>query len=209
MSDSKTTDLWRQLSVTPEQNLKAFKRAGGFSGKSIDPTYRLQRLTETFGPCGIGWRFVTTKMWREEYLDKPVVYVTGYLWYVLDGKKYRTCSHTGGTEATRTPDEAYKMAETDALGKCALDIGLAADVYLGLHDGDKYQKPSGDSVPEPPEKPWFDQFDKMEARFLEAIGSGERTPQQILENLEQGFRLNKKDRARILALGSHGVGNGK
>lgn len=143
---NENTRIWAQGFDTPEDKLKTFRRAGGFSGKSIDPVYRLQRLTEIFGPCGQGWGFEQTERWREEFATKDgpvsVVFVRGKLWYVEGGERCETCEHTGGTVADRTPDEAYKMAETDALGKCALDLGLAADVYLGLHDGDKYQRPA-------------------------------------------------------------------
>jgi hypothetical protein len=34
------------------------------------------------------------------------------------------------------------MSVTDALGKCLLQLGLAADVYLGLYDDSKYREES-------------------------------------------------------------------
>lgn len=138
--ESENTALWNELRTTPQEYTKQFQRAGGFSGKSIDPVYRIRRLTERFGPCGMGWGFVQEDQWSDGGTGVYCVYIRGYLWYRLNGKRYKTCSHTGGTDASRTPDEAYKMAETDALGKCCVDIGLAVDVYMGEHDGDKYQE---------------------------------------------------------------------
>jgi hypothetical protein len=143
--ESENTALWNELRSTPPEYTKEFKKAGGFSGKSIDPVYRIRRLTEHFGPCGKGWGFVQEDQWSDGGSGAYVVYVRGHLWYMLDGERYQTCSHTGGTDTSRTPDEAFKMAETDALGKCCVDIGLAVDVYMGEHDGDKYQV--SDSAP--------------------------------------------------------------
>lgn len=143
-SVAETTDntvIWNALRATPEAYLKTFKKAGGFSGKSIDPVYRIMRLTEQFGPCGKGWGFVQEDQFSDAGSGAYCVYVRGHLWYMLDGERYQTCSHTGGTICDRAPDESYKMAETDALGKCCVDIGLAVDVYMGEHDGDKYQVP--------------------------------------------------------------------
>lgn len=141
--ESENTALWNELRSTPDEYLKKFTRGGGFSGKSIDPVYRIRRLTERFGPCGKGWGFIQEDQWTDGGSGAYCVYIRGHLWYMLDGERYQTCSHTGGTNTDRAPDEAYKMAETDALGKCCVDIGLAVDVYMGEHDGDKYQVPEG------------------------------------------------------------------
>lgn len=138
-AEGENTVIWNRCSTTPSEYLKAFKRGGGFSGKSIDPTYRIRLLTELFGPCGVGWGFVQEDQWSDGGSGAYVVYVRGHLWYMHEGERRQTMSHTGGTVADRAPDEVYKMAETDSLGKCCLDLGVGADVYMGLHDGDKYQ----------------------------------------------------------------------
>ena len=39
-------------------------------------------------------------------------------------------------------DECFKMSMTDAVGKCLLQIGLAADVYMGQFDDSKYREES-------------------------------------------------------------------
>ena len=139
--DCENTKLWNSVVDTPPEYLKEFKRAGGFAGKSIDPTYRIRKLTEVFGPVGKGWGFIQEDQWSDGGSGAYVVYVRGHIWYMLDGERYMTNSHTGGTVCDRAPDEAYKMAETDALGKCCVDLGLSCDVYMGEHDGDKYQRP--------------------------------------------------------------------
>jgi hypothetical protein len=138
-TEGANTVYWNALANTPSEYCKDFKRSGGFQGTSIDPTYRIRKLTEMFGPCGVGWGFVQEDQWSDAGSGAYVVYVRGYLWYMHEGERCQTMSHTGGTVCDRAPDEAYKMSETDALGKCCLDLGMAADVYMGIHDGDKYQ----------------------------------------------------------------------
>jgi hypothetical protein len=66
------------------------------------------------------------------------------------GEQHFTGPQWGGTElmrrrrdGTEEPnDEAFKMSVTDALGKCLLQLGLAADVHLGLFDDSKYREES-------------------------------------------------------------------
>ena len=142
--DSTKVDLWNSLATTPPEYLKDFTRPGGFSGKSVDPVWRIMMLTRTFGPCGMGWGFVQEDQWVDAGAGPYVAYVRGHIWYEIGGERYQTMSHTGGTiVGDRNPDEAYKMSETDALGKCCLDLGMCADLYLGQHDLDKYQSEPG------------------------------------------------------------------
>lgn len=135
------TKLYDQLSPCPEDATKPFNR--GWSGKSIDPQWRIKTLTEAFGPCGIGWGFDITNRWSDEAEGHKFAFVSGRIWYVWEGEKRYSLETTGGTQfSSRQGEDAYKCSETDALGKSAVAIGLAADVYHGKHDGDKYQIPA-------------------------------------------------------------------
>lgn len=146
--------IWNKLCVTPAEYGKQFTRAGGFKGTSIDPVWRIRMLTELFGPVGKGWGFIQEDQWSDGGAGVYTVYVRGHIWYVdEDGERCETMSHTGGTvvesrengygKTVSNADEVYKMAETDAFGKCCLDLGLSADIYMGIHDTDKYQQPDG------------------------------------------------------------------
>ena len=211
-------NLWNSVCTTPAEYLKQFTRSGGFSGKSIDPVYRIRKLTEMFGPVGKGWRFVVSKRWSEN----NCVYVSGHIWYKIGDEQCETCEHTGGTEIGRTPDEAYKMSETDALGKCALDIGIAADVYLGQHDGDKYQRPESprqSSVPQAQQaaprqqpqqpngatsyKPFLNEDRIKSEKFREwvtaEVAKGTR-PFDILKDLRTRYIVSRANGDKILAI---------
>ena len=144
--------IWNSWSKTPPEYVKDFTRGGGFRGTSIDPIYRVMKLTEKFGPVGQGWQFIQEDQWSDGGSGAYCVYVRGHLRYRFqeeDGswsEWYCTMSHTGGTVADRSPDESYKMAETDALGKCCVDLGMCVDIYLGIHEGDKYQRDESGSA---------------------------------------------------------------
>jgi hypothetical protein len=137
--------FWNQLKRTDPRATKPFARPGGFRGTQIDPTWRIQMMTETFGPVGQGWGY--------EQLDWTVaermVFICVRVWYrdPASGDQCWTGPQWGGSEMIRKragleapDDECFKMSMTDALGKCLLQIGVAADVHLGQFDDSKYRE---------------------------------------------------------------------
>ena len=150
MADPQRIDtlfLWNRLKRTDPKATKPFTRSGGFRGTQIDPTWRFQMMTEVFGPVGKGWGY--------EQLDwtiaERMVFICARVWYVdpESNEKCFTGPQWGGTEMVRRrngmempDDECFKMSMTDAVGKCLLQIGLAADVYMGQFDDSKYREES-------------------------------------------------------------------
>ncbi len=140
--------LWNRLKRTDPRATKPFTRAGGFRGTQIDPAWRLQAMTEAFGPVGQGWGYEQTE-WT---IVERMVFACVRVWSrdPDTGEKCFSGPQWGGTELMRRRrdgseepnDEAFKMSVTDALGKCLLQLGLAADVYLGLFDDSKYREES-------------------------------------------------------------------
>lgn len=57
VADSEKIKLWDSLRNTDPKFTKQFDR-GGFKGTAINGTYVAMRLTQAFGPCGLGWKFV-------------------------------------------------------------------------------------------------------------------------------------------------------
>ncbi len=151
------TEIWDKLFETPPQHTKAFKKGGGFSGTAIAPTYVVKRMTETFGPHGIGWGW---EIIDEAYVDgAPLTDPEGVLtdtvavvhkillrlWYMSDDSKYYVGPHFGQTtfvgankNGFYTDEEHAKKSVTDAVGKCVVQLGLSADVHMGLYDDNKY-----------------------------------------------------------------------
>lgn len=146
MSDTNLR-IWDQLGKTDPAHTKQFQRSGGFKGTTIKPMWCNLRMTEFFGPCGIGWGmdkptfethqadkemlvFCTVGVW---YLEKPDPASRGLV-YGVGGDKYLISQQSG----LRASDEAFKAAYTDAIGNAMKFIGVAADVHMGLFDDSKY-----------------------------------------------------------------------
>ena len=135
MSDN--LQLWNHVFATDPSQTKGFKRQGGFSGTAIKPLYLTQKATALWGPMGDAWGAETV----EYLIHRDAVYLKARLWY--PGKNGRaTIEHWGGDVLMKGEgkpnDEAFKMAFTDAIGKCLVQLGFSADVHLGLFDDSKY-----------------------------------------------------------------------
>lgn len=138
--------LWNKLGRTDPSHTKQFSRAGGFKGTAIKPIYTEEKMTETFGPVGIGWGFTEPQFQLVPGSDgQVVVYCWLSLWYVHAGKRSEGVPGVGGdmvivkqSSGLRTDDEAFKKAFTDAVGNAMKHLGMSADVHMGLFDDSKY-----------------------------------------------------------------------
>lgn len=138
--------LWNAMCTPPASALKKIQ-GGRLSGKSdINPQWRWQVLTETFGPVGFGWNFETVQRWTERGEGIEVmVFVHLRMKVKKDGEWSEWVEGMGGSMLVvqekggpYNDDEAWKKAYTDALGNAAKYFGVAADVFLGMMDGSKY-----------------------------------------------------------------------
>lgn len=146
-----TLALWNRLEPTDPRKTKVFKGKGGFGGTAINGTYVIKCLTEEFGPCGRGWKFVLENERIEDGHtlksgDKARLHIVrGHLSYMQEGIWYDTSPQFGQTflvsefsSGTFTDEEAPKKSITDCIGKCAVLLGIGADIHLGLFDDNKY-----------------------------------------------------------------------
>ena len=121
----------------PQEAQKSFNN-GRFSGTDINPMWRIKKLTELFGPAGIGWYTEVLSERSEKLLDDSVIAVVDLNLYVkVDGKWSKPIYGTGGNvlvspskKGVQASDEGYKMAYTDALGVACKALGIGADVYF-------------------------------------------------------------------------------
>lgn len=58
--------IYDAVSSTPAEAKKQIKggRISGFT--DINPMYRIRRLTEQFGPCGVGWYYTPDRKWTDK-----------------------------------------------------------------------------------------------------------------------------------------------
>jgi hypothetical protein len=146
--------IWKQLEKTPPSATKRFNK-GTFSGTAYDPIYVDRKLTETFGAYGIGWRTQDIH-WRHaisafkehielDFHDESIICEVE-LAVKHNGEWQGGIRGVGGTRlyikrksGEWVPDEeAYKKAFTDAIGNATKHLGLAADIFEGKFDDNKY-----------------------------------------------------------------------
>lgn len=130
-------DLYNKLKVVPQEAIKPIQN-GRLKGKSdINPMWRIKTMTEHFGVCGIGWKYVITKQWTETYGTETKAYCNIDLFVKVDGQWSDAIQGTGGSSevtmernGSYVSDECYKMALTDALSVAMKALGVGADIYF-------------------------------------------------------------------------------
>lgn len=130
-------NYYNKLKVVPQQALRQIQ-SGRLRGKSdINPMWRIKAMTEQFGVCGIGWKYVITKQWTETFGSEVKAYCNIDLFIKVNGEWSDAIQGTGGSsevtmesKGAYVSDECYKMALTDALSVAMKALGVAADVYF-------------------------------------------------------------------------------
>jgi hypothetical protein len=135
--------IYDKLKTPPKEALKSIN-AGRLKGKTdISPQWRIQAMTEQFGICGIGWKYVITKQWTEPGDNGQMFAFVNIDLYVKHEDKWSDpIPGTGGTiivikekNGMYSDDDAFKKSVTDALGFAMKFLGMGADVYMGKMDG--------------------------------------------------------------------------
>lgn len=131
------------MRAVPQEAQKAFNN-GSFSGTDIKPQWRIEKLTEVFGMCGLGWYVEVVSRHMQEASDGTVcTFVSINLYVKVDGEWSKPIYGEGGNTFVKlvkgnekrpaylsVTDEAYKMAYTDAISNAAKMIGLGADIWF-------------------------------------------------------------------------------
>lgn len=144
-------ELYERVRAVPDDAKKPIS-AGRLKGMTdINPMWRIKKLTEEFGPCGIGWWTKVTDRWTETVGDETCAFVDLELYIKVGDEWSKPITGSGGSKlATKersgvyVSDECYKMAETDALSVACKKLGIGADVYFSA-DRTKYSQPVDDS----------------------------------------------------------------
>jgi hypothetical protein len=198
------TEIWDRLSRTDPKHTKPFKRAGGFEGKAVKPIYTDQKMTDLFGPCGIGWGISEPSY---QLVNGPDGEVAVFCWLSIwfkdpaTGEKSDPIPGIGGDFVVvknkyglKADDEAFKKASTDAIGNAMKHLGMSADVHMGQHDDDKYvtalrRELAEEVAPEADREPprtdeWMEWGKERAAEYRDA---------PTLDDLEFGIKRNIAD----------------
>lgn len=136
--------IYEACRSVPKEAQKEFNN-GRFKGTDINPMWRIKKLTEMFGACGIGWYYERLDKWSETLASGEVcVFVEIALYIKQDGEWSKPIFGTGGSQLLQMTkkgayanDEAYKMATTDAISVACKQLGMGADIYWSA-DNTKY-----------------------------------------------------------------------
>ncbi|MDY6857330.1 MAG: hypothetical protein SWO11_22030 [Thermodesulfobacteriota bacterium] len=177
------TDLWNKVKRPPASVLKKIEGGRLNNFTDISPQWRLQVLTEQFGPCGIGWKYTMDDFWAVPVpTDQMIAFAKVTLYIKNDGMETWSdgIPGVGGSmlvaqekKGLYASDEAYKMAVTDALSVSCKALGIGADIYLGLWDGSKYKTTQAEFVTKEQAKELETLVNKTKAgltKYLKRIG---------------------------------------
>lgn len=173
-------EIYEAGRAVPKEAQKQFNN-GRFQGTDINPMWRIKKLTELFGPAGIGWYYDVVSERSERHGEDVMAIVDLKLYIKTGGEWSKPIYGTGGNVLLakgRMSDEGYKMALTDALGVACKELGIGADIYFGA-DKTKYtanqQAETAQQRPEPPQNPGQRAAQRVQA----AQGTVQRTGEQL------------------------------
>ena len=131
--------IYNQLRDVPKEAQKPIS-GGRLNGMTdIKPMWRIEKLTEVFGPCGFGWKApIKNKEIIEGANGEKIAIVDVELYVKLNGEWSEAITGTGGSSfiakernGLYTSDECFKMAYTDAISVACKSLGMGANVYWG------------------------------------------------------------------------------
>ncbi|KMZ52365.1 hypothetical protein [Dorea sp. D27] len=149
MSESNPNlELYNKVRAVPDEAKKTIK-GGRLKGMTdINPMWRIKKLTEEFGPCGMGWYYKTVDKRLEQAGKEIAAFVDIELYIKIKGVWSMPIFGSGGSKFVTdeksglfVSDECYKMATTDALSVACKQLGIGADVYFQA-DTTKYDAKS-------------------------------------------------------------------
>lgn len=138
-------EFWDKVKKTDPSRVKAIT-GKQYKGNSPQPYYLVERMTEEFGMCGIGWGVDILSERMERLTETDVLHVAVVeLWYV-QGDKRGTIQQVGQTKAAymtskgsmMVDEDAPKKSVTDAMTKCMSYLGFSGDIFSGHWDDSKY-----------------------------------------------------------------------
>lgn len=154
MGKMENLEIYESVRAVPKEAQKAIQ-GGRLKGMTdINPMWRIKKMTETFGPCGVGWKYEILNKWIETAMakDEITANVEINLYYKWKDKWSEPIPGIGGSMLVASEknglyvnDECYKMALTDAISVACKSLGMGADIYW-QKDNTKYNDKKRENV---------------------------------------------------------------
>lgn len=182
-------EIYSKVRTVPKTAQKTIQ-AGRLKGMTdINPQWRIEKLTEVFGPVGIGW---FTEETNREFVsganDEIMCFVDIKLYVKFDNEWSKPIYGTGGStfvakekNGLYTSDEVVKMAYTDAISVACKQLGFGADVYWNKSDS-KYQNKTTTSPQSVENKELMEQGQLQAVRIL--LNKNEELKKKTYEKLK-------------------------
>ncbi|MDD6211285.1 MAG: hypothetical protein PUB21_11855 [Bacteroidales bacterium] len=131
-------ELYEKFRQVPDEAKKKIQ-GGRLKGMTdINPMWRIKKLTEVLGPCGIGWKYtIKDKRLENGASGEIAAFVEIELYIKYNNEWSEAIPGLGGSSFVRnekteayTSDECFKMALTDAISVSCKALGIGADVYF-------------------------------------------------------------------------------
>lgn len=139
---SSNLNLWKAHEDIDPKFTKAIT-GRDYGGTSPNPQYVIKCLTDLFGPVGqgFGWRVIAEGF--ERFGDTALHWCRIEFWHTDRGNTFEAYGQTKAAYVTsagkmRVDEDAPKKSLTDAIVKAASQIGIAANIFLGRWDDQKY-----------------------------------------------------------------------
>lgn len=203
-------ELYQMFRKCPPEAQKPIT-AGRLKGKTdINPMWRLKVLTETFGPCGIGWTLKIVRTWIESSgidSDEKTANVEIELRYKYKDQWSEPIPGIGGSmfvemesKGLHVEDECFKKAYTDAISVACKALGIAADIYFAKDPDSKYQT-GDDGIVNTREDMTYEkalayvykegkypdktlaEIYKTDIAYINELGNSETTPKEVMNAL--------------------------
>lgn len=147
MSDEKYDPmaLWDQVCKTDMAYTKKVNQRGGFT--AIDAQYQIREATKLWGPYGGKWGVKDCEYGYFEHGENVEIWLRA-VFFCPEASFSLSTDHKW-----KAGDDNRKKLLTDLTTKALSKLGFNADIFLGMHDGNKYtgekkEKVAG-SGPEP------------------------------------------------------------
>lgn len=135
-------ELWNTFADIDPKFTKAIT-GKPYKGTSPNPQYVIRCLTEMFGPVGkgFGWRVIADDFTKLG--DEVLHWCRIEFWHTDRANTFESYGQTKAAYGTSSgkfmvDEDAPKKSLTDAIIKAASQLGIAANIFLGRWDDQKY-----------------------------------------------------------------------